>query len=139
VFSCSKFSLSLTRLSQEKKRMNNAKIKTWVRTFAEKHELWFQCHDELRIPSIDDMEPSYIDGKMFIDINRFHDITLGVFEFIREDIEEEEWTSVDTIRFFVLQSSDFSNEEALYAGIIRESKKYIQIEPEYITLVEKND
>ena len=139
MFSCSKFSLSLTRLSQEKKRMNNAKIKTWVRTFAEKHELWFQCHDELRIPSIDDMEPSYIDGKMFIDINRFHDITLGVFEFIREDIEEEEWTSVDTIRFFVLQSSDFSNEEALYAGIIRESKKYIQIEPEYITLVEKND
>ena len=110
--------------------MDNAKIKTWVRTFAEKHDLWFECHDELRIPSIDDMQPSYIDGKMFIDINRFHDITVGVFEFIREDIDEEEWTSVDTNRFFILQSSDFSNEADLFAAIEQESKKYLPLKQE---------
>jgi len=118
--------------------MDFAKIKTWVRTFAEKHDIWFQCHDELRIPSIDDMEPSYIDGKMFIDINRFHDITMGVFQYIREEIEEEEWTSVDTNRFFVWESSKFSNETDLFAAIIREMDRYIEIDPEYMTL-EKND
>jgi len=110
--------------------MDFAKIKAWVRAFAEKHDLWFQCYDELRIPSIDEMPPSYIDGKMFIDINRFHDITMGVFEYIREEIEEEEWTSVDEIRFFVLQFSDFVNEEALFSAIVRETRKYIRLEQE---------
>ena len=117
--------------------MDIVKIKTWVRTFAEKHDLWFQCYDEVPNISIDDMQPSYIDGKMFIDINRFYDITMGVFEFIREDIEEEEWTSVETNRFFVLQSSNFVNESDLFAAIIREMDRYIQIEPEYIQ--KKND
>ena len=117
--------------------MDFAKIKTWVRTFAEKHDIWFQSYDEIPSISIDDMEPSYIDGKMFIDINRFHDITMGVFQFIREEIEEEEWTSVDTNRFFVWESSKFSNETDLFAAIIREMDRYIEIEPEYIPLVEK--
>jgi hypothetical protein len=76
------------------------------------------------------MPPSYIDGRMFIDINRFHDITLGVFAFIREDIEEEEWTSVDDIRFFILQSSHFSNEADLFDAIEQESKKYLPLKQE---------
>ena len=110
--------------------MDFAKNKTWVRTFAEKHDLWFQCYDEVPSISIDDMQPSYIDGKMFIDINRFHDITMGVFEFIREEIEEEEWTSVDPNRFFVLQSSNFVNETDLFAAIEQESKKYLHLTQE---------
>ena len=129
-------------VSQEKsvspeKRMEIAKIKSWVRTFAEKHDLWFECHNEPHIPSIDDMEPSFIDGKIFIEINRFYDITVGVFQFIREDIEEEECTSVDMDRFFILQSSNFTNEAKLFAAIIREIGIYVQVEPEYISLVEK--
>ena len=110
--------------------MDIVKIKAWVRAFAEKHDLWFQCYNEIRIPSIDEMPPSYIDGRMFIDINRFHDITLGVFAFIREDIEEEEWTSVDDIRFFILQSSHFSNEADLFDAIEQESKKYLPLKQE---------
>ena len=117
--------------------MDIVKIKAWISTFAEKHDLWFQCYDEVPSISIDDMQPSYIDGKMFIDINRFHDITMGVFQFIREEIEEEEWTSVETNRFFVLQSSNFVNESDLFTAIIREMSRYVQIEPEYIPLVEK--
>lgn len=129
-------SLLLMSVSQEKK-IEIAKIKAWVRTFAEKHDLWFECHNEPHIPSIYDMEPSYIDGKIFIEINRFYDITVGVFQFIRENIEEEECTSIDMDRFFIVQSSNFVNEADIFATIIREIDEYVKIEPEYISLVEK--
>jgi hypothetical protein len=110
--------------------MDIVKIKEWVRAFAEKHKLWFECYDEIvhDIP-IEDMQTSFINRTKYIEINRFHDITLGFFEFIREDIDEEEWTSVDQHRIFVLQSSDFATEEALFAAIEKETKKYIGTDP----------
>ena len=119
--------------------MDFVKIKEWVRTFAEKNKLWFECYDEIPDIPIEDMQTSYINKTKYIEINRFHDITLGFFEYIREDIDEEEWTSVETNRFFVLQSSNFANESDLFAAIIREMNRYVQVEPEYILLVEKKD
>ena len=110
--------------------MDFAKIKEWVRTFAEKNKLWFECYDEIPGIPIEDMQTSYINKTKYIDINRFHDITLGFFEHIREEIDEEEWTSVDRHRIFILHPSDFSNEEALFAAIIQETKKYTGTDPE---------
>ena len=114
---------------RSKNKMDIAKIKTWVCTFAEKNKLWFECYDEIPDIPIEDMQTSYINKTKYIEINRFHDITLGFFEYIREDIDEEEWTSVDRHRIFVLHSSDFSNEEALFAAIVQETKKYTGVDP----------
>ena len=66
-----------------KERMDFTKIKEWVRTFAEKNDIWFQTYDEIPGLSIEDMQTSYIEGKMFIDINRFHDIKVGYFEYFK--------------------------------------------------------
>ena len=110
--------------------MDFTKIKTWVRTFAEKHDLWFETYDENTGLSIDDMQTSYIEGKMFIDINRFHDITVGYFEYFKEPFieEEEEKVSVEKRLFFILRLSDYKNEEDLYLAIILEMRKYILVE-----------
>jgi len=105
--------------------MDIVKIKEWVRTFAEKHKLWFECYDEIPGIPIEDMQMSYINKTKYIEINRFYDITLGFFEFIREEIDEEEWTSVDRHRIFVLQPSDFATEEALFSTIVQKTEKYI--------------
>jgi len=105
--------------------MDFAKIKTWLRTFAEKNNLWFQTYDEIHGLSIDDMQTSYIEGKMFIDINRFHDITVGYFEYFKEPFDKLEKVSVEKRPFFFLRLSDYENEEDLYAAIIQEIRKYI--------------
>ena len=107
--------------------MDFAKIKTWVRAFAEKHDVWFQCYDEITGLSIDDMQTSYIEGKMFIDINRFHDITVGYFEYFKEPFEEEEKVSVEKRPFFILRLSDYENEEALYTAAILQIRNYILV------------
>ena len=107
--------------------MDFAKIKTWVRTFAEKNDLWFQTYDEIHGLSIDDMQTSYIEGKMFIDINRFHDITVGYFEYFKEPFVEPEKVSVEKRPYFILRLSDYKNEDALYVAIILEMRKYILV------------
>lgn len=71
------------------------------------------------------MQSAYINKTKFIEINRFYDITFGYFEFIREHIDEDEMTSVDRHRLFVLQSSDFATEETLFNYIIQKTKDYI--------------
>ena len=110
--------------------MDIVKIKEWVRDFAEKHKLWFECYDEIvhEIP-IEDMQTSFINKTNYIEIDRFHDITFGLFEFIREEIDEEEWTSVDRHTIFLWISSDFATEEALFASIEKKTKKYPGIYP----------
>lgn len=108
--------------------MDFAKIKAWISTFAEKHDLWFETYDEITGLSIDDMQTSYIEGKMFIDINRFHDITVGYFEYFKEPFVKEEKVSVEKRPFFILRLSDYKNEEALYLAIILEMRKYILVE-----------
>lgn len=107
--------------------MDFTKIKTWVRTFAEKNDLWFECYDEITGLSIDDMQTSYIEGKMFIDINRFHDITIGCFEYFKEPFVKEEKVSVEKRPFFILRLSDYENEEALYTATILQIRNYILV------------
>jgi len=42
--------------------MDITKIKTWIRTFAEKHKLWFESYDEIPELFIEDMQTSFIEG-----------------------------------------------------------------------------
>lgn len=107
--------------------MDFVKIKEWIRAFAKKNDLWFQTYDEITGLSIDDMQTSYIEGKMFIDINRFHDITVGCFEYFKEPFVTEEKVSVEKRPFFILRLSDYENEEALYTATILQIRNYILV------------
>jgi len=107
--------------------MDFVKIKEWVRAFAEKNDIWFQTYDEITGLSIDDMQTSYIEDKMFIDINRFHDIKVGYFVYFKEPFDEPEKVSVEERPFFICRLSDYENEEALCNAIILKIRKYMLV------------
>jgi|LauGreDrversion2_5_1035112.scaffolds.fasta_scaffold42808_3 hypothetical protein len=103
--------------------MDITKIKTWIRTFAEKHKLWFESYDEIPELFIEDMQTSFIEGKLYIEINRFYDITFGFFEYTKNYLEEE-YISVEKNKLFVWQLSDFATEEDLFKNIIQQTMIY---------------
>ena len=116
--------------------MDITKINNWIRTFAEKHKIWVECYDEIPELVIEDMQTSFIDGKPYIEINRFYDITFGFFEYTKnyleqeqeqeQEQEEEEYISVEKNKLFVWQLSDFATEENLFETIYRKTKIYLR-------------
>jgi len=99
--------------------MDIVKIKTWIRSFAKQNKIWFESYDE--IPEIP--QTSFIEGKLYIEINQFYDITIGFFEYTKDIIEENVF--VCKHKLFVWQLSDFSTEKSLFETIYRKIKIYL--------------
>lgn len=109
--------------------MDNTKIKTWIRNFTQQNKIWFECYDEIPDIPIEDMQTSFIEGKSYIEINRFYDITFGFFEYIKKPFlkeEEEEEVFVCKNKLFVWLLSDFSTEDNLFETIERKTKIYLR-------------
>jgi hypothetical protein len=106
--------------------MDIVKIKTWIRSFAKQNKIWFESYDEIPEIPIEDMQTSFIEGKLYIEINQFYDITIGFFEYTKDIIEENVF--VCKHKLFVWQLSDFSTEKSLFETIYRKIKIYKDLE-----------
>jgi hypothetical protein len=109
--------------------MDIQSIEIVIKDFAFKYN--FVLHSDIeKIETSDNFNKKdyqNIDGKKFISINKYFEkiiIYCGIIQIEIDEIEEEEWFSIEKVDIFTIDTFDFLTEDKLVEEIINKCKKY---------------
>ena len=110
--------------------LNIETIKRRIKEFAEQNNFVQQTDIEI-IETSDFNRYNYkkIDGKLFISINEYKyktEITFGKINIEIDTIDEDEWYSINKNNYFVVDISNFPNEDALIDVIVKKCNYFYQ-------------
>ncbi len=108
--------------------IDDSRLELLVAEFAEKHDILQMKYVNERF---DKGDYKAIEGKFFVSIDIYShkttEITFGIIRILRDDIEEEEWFSLEDDCLFTIDLRYFFSEELLIDAFVKGCKKHKMI------------